>query len=32
MAGALGMILLVATFIIFILYNRLVGIDRLKLG
>jgi putative spermidine/putrescine transport system permease protein len=32
MAGALGMILLVSTFIIFILYNRLVGIDRLKLG
>ena len=32
MAGALGMVLLVATFLIFILYNRLVGIDRLKLG
>ena len=32
MAGALGMILLVSTFIIFLLYNRLVGIDRLKLG
>lgn len=32
MAAALGMILLVSTFLIFILYNRLVGIDRLKLG
>jgi putative spermidine/putrescine transport system permease protein len=32
MASALGVILLVITFIIFMLYNRLVGIDRLKLG
>ena len=32
MAGALGVILLVITLIIFMLYNKLVGIDRLKLG
>ncbi|MEX2201396.1 MAG: ABC transporter permease [Dongiaceae bacterium] len=32
MAGALGVILLVITFIIFVLYNKLVGIDRMKLG
>ena len=32
MAGALGVILLVVTLIIFYVYNKLVGIDRLKLG
>jgi putative spermidine/putrescine transport system permease protein len=32
MAGALGVILLIVTFIIYMLYNRLVGIDRMKLG
>ncbi|MEX0807471.1 MAG: ABC transporter permease [Dongiaceae bacterium] len=32
MAGALGVILLVITFAIFVLYNKLVGIDRMKLG
>jgi putative spermidine/putrescine transport system permease protein len=32
MAGALGVILLVITFVIFVLYNKLVGIDRMKLG
>jgi putative spermidine/putrescine transport system permease protein len=32
MASALGVILLVATFIIYMVYNKLVGIDRMKLG
>lgn len=32
MAGALGAILLLITLVIFMVYNRLVGIDRLKLG
>ncbi len=31
-ASALGVILLVATFVIFVIYNWLVGIDRMKLG
>ena len=31
-ASALGVILLVATFIIFVVYDRFVGIDRMKLG
>jgi len=32
MASALGVILLSATLILFFLYNRLVGIDKMKLG
>ena len=32
MAAALGAVLLVATLVLFVLYARLVGIDRLKLG
>jgi putative spermidine/putrescine transport system permease protein len=32
MAGALGVILLAITLVIFMIYNKLVGIDRLKLG
>jgi putative spermidine/putrescine transport system permease protein len=32
MASALGAVLLVATVLLFALYDRLVGIDRLKLG
>ncbi|MEX2297572.1 MAG: ABC transporter permease, partial [Dongiaceae bacterium] len=32
MAGALGVILLLITFVIYIIYNKLVGIDRMKLG
>jgi putative spermidine/putrescine transport system permease protein len=32
MASALGTVLLAATLILFVLYARLVGIDRLKLG
>jgi putative spermidine/putrescine transport system permease protein len=32
MASALGVVLLIATLVLFALYARLVGIDRLKLG
>jgi putative spermidine/putrescine transport system permease protein len=32
MAAALGTVLLVATLILYLLYARLVGIDRLRLG
>jgi putative spermidine/putrescine transport system permease protein len=32
MASALGAILLTATMILFLLYNRLVGVDKVKLG
>jgi hypothetical protein len=32
MAAALGAVLLVATSVLFALYARLVGLDRLKLG
>jgi putative spermidine/putrescine transport system permease protein len=32
MASALGAILLIATMILFLLYNRLVGVDKVKLG
>src|SRR5439155_17163658 len=32
MASALGAMLLGATMILFLLYNRLIGIDRIKLG
>ena len=31
-ASALGVILLVATFILYYVYNKLVGIDRMKMG
>jgi putative spermidine/putrescine transport system permease protein len=31
-AGALGAILLAATMVLFYIYNRLVGIDKVKLG
>ncbi len=31
-ASALGMILLVATFVIYMIFNKLVGVDRIKLG
>ena len=32
MASALGAVLLIATLVLFVVYARLVGIDRLKLG
>jgi putative spermidine/putrescine transport system permease protein len=32
MASALGAILLAATLVLYLLYNRLIGIDKLKLG
>ena len=32
LAAALGGILLVATLLLYILYNRLVGVDKVKLG
>ena len=32
MASALGIILLVCTTVLYLLYNRLVGIDKMKLG
>ena len=32
MAAALGAVLLAATVVLFALYARLVGIDRLRLG
>jgi putative spermidine/putrescine transport system permease protein len=32
MASALGAILLVATMVLFLVYNRLVGVDKVKLG
>lgn len=32
MASALGIILLICTTILYLLYNRLVGIDKMKLG
>ena len=31
-ASALGMVLLAATLILYAVYNRLVGIDKMKLG
>jgi putative spermidine/putrescine transport system permease protein len=31
-ASALGLVLLVATLILYYVYNRLIGIDRMKLG
>ncbi len=32
MASALGAVLLAATLALFFVYNRLIGIDRMKLG
>jgi hypothetical protein len=32
MASALGVVLLTATMLLFLLYSRLVGIDKVKLG
>ena len=32
MASALGAILLAATVILYYVYNKLIGIDRIKLG
>ena len=32
MASALGSVLLIATLLLFAVYARLVGIDRLRLG
>ena len=31
-ASALGVILLIATLILYYVYNKLIGIDRMKLG
>ncbi len=31
-AAALGTVLLIATLILYYVYNKLVGIDKLKLG
>ena len=32
LAAALSVILLAMTLVMFLMYNRLVGVDRLKLG
>jgi putative spermidine/putrescine transport system permease protein len=32
MASALGAILLAATLILYYVYNKIIGVDRLKLG
>jgi putative spermidine/putrescine transport system permease protein len=32
MASALGAVLLAATLVLFLVYNRLIGVDRMKLG